>query len=165
MAALAAGTEAPGFILPQAGGGEASLADALRRGPVVLAFFKVSCPTCQYTFPFLERLYRAYPREKVAVLGVSQDAEEGTLHFLREYGVTFPVLLDDTATYPVSNAYGLAYVPAVFLISPAGKVDLASEGWFRPEFEELNARLASALAVKPAALLAAGEDVLHAKAG
>ena len=70
MAALTVGTKAPDFSLPIIGeGGKFSLQDALQQGPVLLAFFKVSCPTCQYTFPFLERIHRAHGDKKVAIVG------------------------------------------------------------------------------------------------
>ena len=59
MATLKAGTSAPDFTLPTIDGKKFSLRDALARGPVLAAFFKVSCPTCQYAFPFLERIYKA----------------------------------------------------------------------------------------------------------
>ena len=60
MAALATGTKAPDFDLKTLDGKRFSLGEELASGPVVLAFFKVSCPTCQYAFPFLERLHKAY---------------------------------------------------------------------------------------------------------
>ena len=60
MAALTAGTSAPDFKLQTMDGSHFSLSDALTRGPVVAAFFKVSCPVCQYAFPFLERIYKAH---------------------------------------------------------------------------------------------------------
>lgn len=165
MAAISPGKRAPEFTLPALAGGSVALQEALRRGPVVAAFFKVSCPTCQYTFPFLERLFRAYPGGKVTLVGIVQDPPEHAREFARQYGITFPVLLDDTSSYPVSNAYGLTYVPTVFYISPQGVVELTSEGWFRPEFEDLNARVAAAAGSPPAAIFASGEDVLHSKAG
>ena len=49
---------APQFDLPGLAGDRTSLPDLLVSGPVLLAFFKVTCPTCQLTFPFLERLHR-----------------------------------------------------------------------------------------------------------
>jgi peroxiredoxin len=52
MAALASGTKAPEFDLKTLEGKRFSFADELTHGPVVLAFFKVSCPTCQYALPF-----------------------------------------------------------------------------------------------------------------
>src|SRR5207245_7768002 len=83
----------------------------LSRGPVVAAFFKISCPICQYAFPFLERIYKAYGKKNVSIIGISQNNKKDTAGFLREFGITFPILLDDTNTYPVSNAYGLTNVP------------------------------------------------------
>ena len=56
MAALPAGSKAPAFALQSTDGKRLNLADALKKGPVVAAFFKASCPTCQFTAPFLERL-------------------------------------------------------------------------------------------------------------
>ena len=96
---------------PACDGGNFSLQAALKQGPVLAAFFKVSCPVCQYTFPFLERLYQAHGDKKITIVGISQNNQRDTAAFLKEYGVTFPVLLDDPNGYAVSNAYGLTNVP------------------------------------------------------
>src|SRR5689334_14241004 len=101
MAALVIGAKAPEFELNTDKGKKFSLTDELRRGPVVLAFFKVSCPTCQYALPFLERLYKAYGGKGVTLVGVSQNDTNDTAAFAKQYGITFPILLDDTNTYPV----------------------------------------------------------------
>jgi peroxiredoxin len=165
MPVLSPPARAPEFELPAVGGPRLALAAMLRRGPVVAVFFKDSCPTCQFTLPFLERLYRAYPREKVAFAGISQDSPERTAAFLREYGITFPVLLDDTRTYPVANAYGVQYVPTILLIAPGGGIEFTSEGWMRKEMEDLNARLARATGAPPAPLFLPGEKVPDFKGG
>src|SRR5882724_13035811 len=107
MAALTTGKTAPDFSLPAMDGSTFSLTEALAKGPVVAAFFKISCPICQYAFPFLERIYKAYGKKNVSIIGISQNNKKDTAGFLREFGITFPILLDDTNTYPVSNAYGL----------------------------------------------------------
>ena len=60
MAALTAGTKAPDFELIAMDGKRFSLQEELTHRPVVLAFFKGSCPVCQYAFPFLDRLSKAY---------------------------------------------------------------------------------------------------------
>ena len=96
MAALAAGTKAPDFELKTLDGKQFSLSDELARGPVVLVFFKVSCPTCQYAFPFFERLHKAYGHKGVTLVGISQNDAKDTAAFNKEFGITFPVLLDDT---------------------------------------------------------------------
>jgi len=138
MAALTAGTSAPDFMLQTMDGKQFSLRDALARGPVVAAFFKVSCPVCQYTFPFLERVYKAHRGENVTIVGISQNEKKDTAAFAKEYGVTFPILLDDMKTYPVSNAYGLTNVPTVFWIAHDGEIEISSVGWERKEIEEIN---------------------------
>jgi peroxiredoxin len=111
MAALTAGTKAPDFELKAMDGKRFSLQEELTHRPVVLAFFKGSCPVCQYAFPFLDRLSKAYGRQNVTLVGVSQDNPQATSAFMKEFGVTFPVLLDIPGQYPVSNAYGLTNVP------------------------------------------------------
>jgi len=142
MAALTAGTSAPDFKLQTMDGKQFSLRDALARGPVVAAFFKISCPVCQYTFPFLERIHKAHRGENVTIVGISQNEKKDTAAFAKEYGVTFPILLDDTKTYPVSNAYGLTNVPTVFWIAQDGEIEISSVGWERKEIEEINRKAA-----------------------
>ena len=56
--------------------------------------------------------------------------------------MTFPILLDDTKTYPVSNAYGLTNVPTVFWIAQDGEIEISSVGWERKEIEEINRKAA-----------------------
>src|SRR5215475_7946187 len=128
MTNIAAGNLAPGFTLKSLDGKDYSLGKLLRRGPVVLAFFKVSCPVCQFTFPFIERLYKRYGSDDVSFLGVSQDNAAQTKDFAKQFGVTFPVLIDEK-DYPVSNGYGLTMVPTLFLIDSEGRVRVSCMGF------------------------------------
>ena len=164
MTALNAGKNAPAVSLPTLDGKKFSLDEALRRGPVVLAFFKVTCPVCQFTFPYLERIHQAH-HAKASIVGVCQNPKKDAAAFAREYGITFPVLLDDPSRYPASNAYGINYVPSIFLISPAGEIQLSSVGWSRADLEDLNRRLAEAASVAAAPLFRKGEDVPASKSG
>jgi len=165
MAALTAGTSAPDFKLHTMDGREFSLRDALIRGPVVAAFFKISCPVCQYTFPFLERIYKAHGGKSVTIVGVSQNEKKDTAAFVKEFGVTFPILLDETDTYPVSNAYGLTNVPTVFWIAPDGEIEISSAGWERKEIEEINQRAAKIAGESLRPLFHADENVPDFRAG
>jgi peroxiredoxin len=165
MAALTAGTKAPQFELKAMDGQQFSLQEELSHRPVVLAFFKASCPTCQYAFPFLERLHKAYGQKGVKLLGVSQNNAKDTAGFTKEFGVTFPVLLDDTEKYPVSNAYGLTNVPTIFWIGQDGEIEVSSVGWLKADFEEINRRMADAGKIPPAMVFKAGEDVRDFRAG
>ena len=60
MTALAAGTKVPDVELKTMDGKKFSLQAQLARGPVVVVFFKVSCPTCQYVLPMFERLHQEH---------------------------------------------------------------------------------------------------------
>ena len=165
MDALTAGTKAPDFELTAMDGKKFVLHDKLARGPLVLAFFKVSCPTCQYAFPFLDRLERAYGHNGFRIIGVSQNNPKETSAFIKEFGVTFPVLLDDTEKYPVSNAYGLTNVPTVFWIAQDGGIELSSVGWVKADFEEISRKMAESLHWAPAVMFKPGEDVRDFRAG
>jgi peroxiredoxin len=165
MPALPVGKAAPDFTLKTLDGKQFSLKDALRRGPVVLAFFKVSCPTCQYALPFYERLFKAYKNQQVTLVGVSQNDAKDTAAFAREFGVTFPLLLDDTRSYPVSNAYGLTNVPTILWIGRDGEIEISSIGWSKPDFEKINQQLAEATRLVAAPLYQPGEDVPDYRAG
>jgi peroxiredoxin len=165
MPALANGAKAPDFELKTLDGKPFSLRNALTRGPVVLAFYKVSCPTCQYAFPFLERLHQAYGANGVSLVGVSQNSGKDTAAFNKEFGVTFPVLLDDTDSYPVSNAYGLTNVPTIFWIAQDGEIEVSSVAWVKADFEQINRKMAEAGKSAPAVLFKPGEDVRDFRAG
>src|SRR5256885_8452011 len=146
MPALTAGSKAPDISLRTTQGENFSLASSLKAGPVVLAFFKVSCPVCQMAFPFFERLHQAYRGKNVSVVGISQDSAQDTAAFAKQFGLTFPLALDNTKTYPASNAYGLTNVPTLFLVDPKGEIEVSSVGWSRDELEDVSRRLANAYA-------------------
>ena len=79
--------------------------------------------------------------------------------------MTFPVLLDDRETYPVSNAYGLTNVPTVFWIAPDGEIEISSVGWVKADFAEVNRKMAEAQEISPASVFRPGEDVRDFRAG
>src|SRR5579863_4298468 len=165
MAALTAGKSAPDFTLQTMDGKQFSLRDALTRAPVVVAFFKISCPVCQYTFPFLERIYKAHGEKNVTIVGISQNEKKDTAAFVKEYGLTFPMLLDDTKSYPVSNAYGLTNVPSIFWIAQDGEIEISSVGWVKADFEQINRKMAETGKIPAASVFKAGEDVRDFRAG
>lgn len=165
MVTLSAGASAPDFTLPTMHGQQISLHQALQKGPVVLAFFKVSCPVCQYAFPFFERMYQANRDAKVSFLGVSQDDAKKTQAFLKQFGVTFPVALDDPSNYAVSNAYGLTNVPTLFYVSPAGEIEIASVSWSKIDVEAVNRKLAEQRRQPAPTLWHRGEDIREFRAG
>jgi peroxiredoxin len=142
------------------------LADLRQKGPVVVAFFKISCPVCQFTFPFLQRLYERYGSDDVTNLGISQDDAKATAKFAKEYGTTFPMALDQKEKgYPASNAYGLSNVPTISLIDPDGAVRVSSMGFVKKDLEQIAANLAERRRIAPAALFRTNEAVPENRPG
>lgn len=155
---------APAFDLKGAEGRSHSLATALERGPVLIVFFKVSCPTCQYAFPFLERLHRQFGSRGAAVWGVSQDSARDSLAFAREFGITFPLLIDDHP-YEVSDRYGVQFTPTLFLVGRDGKIEVAGDGFSKADLLEIQKRLAAELSLTPEPLFLPAEHVPEFKPG
>ena len=141
---LAAGKSAPDVSLEDLAGGRWSLADALKKGPVLLAFFKISCPTCQLTFPFLQRLADGGGKGAPQLVAVSQDDAAGTAQFHKRFNLSMRTAIDKPRTYPASNAYGISHVPSLFLIEPDGRISVAVEGFSKAHLEKLGERFGAA---------------------
>ena len=106
---LQTGARAPEFRLARLDGGETSLHDLIANGPVLLAFFKISCPVCQMTFPFLERIHIA---GTLPIYGVSQNDEEDT----RDFNAA-----SASPSLPCSTARRTTSPPATPSASPASR--------------------------------------------
>jgi peroxiredoxin len=141
MAALGSGKKAPEFRLSLVNGGEFRLDQALEKGPVVLVFLKISCPVCQFALPYLERIHEAARGKHVSIVGVSQNNLKDTQFFNRQYGITFPVALDDPKAYAVSNAYGITNVPTIFYVGQDGTIEISSVGWAKNDVLEIARRV------------------------
>lgn len=136
------GVAGPAFRLRNLAGGETSLSELTSKGPVLLAFFKVSCPTCQLAFPYLERLKDG----KLPVVGISQDDSSDTREFLEEFHLSMPMLLDEKRNgYAASNAYGISTVPSLFQVEADGTISHAWNGWSKSDMRELGERAGNEL--------------------
>ena len=161
---LTAGRSAPNWELSSTDGKQYSLKDGLAKEPVVLAFFKVECPICQFTFPFLERLSQQLKTHGVQIWGISQDDQRATQRFAKEYGITLPLLIDDYP-YETSRNYRLEYVPSVFLIGPDRKISIASEGFSKADLLAIQKALAQQHAVVPPELFQPHERIPEYRPG
>lgn len=136
---LAEGATAPDFELQSAISGESK---GLRRSllasgnPVLLAFFKISCPVCQFAFPFLQRIAGS---ASLTIVGISQDDAHGTSEFNEELGISLESLIDPRP-YRVSSSYRISNVPSMFLVEPDGKISHSVIGFSKAAFEEFGRR-------------------------
>jgi len=165
---LAEGSLAPSTRFRTPDGGSLSTAEVLAAGkgrPVLLAFFKTSCPTCRLTWPYLQRLHTAYGGRGVRVVGVSQnDAETSREYYAENGGATFDLLLDPEPTFVASNAFAVESVPHLVLLAPGGTIEDTFAGWSRARMEALGARFA-AKDLPPIPVVPPGDPVRDFAAG
>ncbi|MFT3882169.1 MAG: redoxin domain-containing protein [Gemmatales bacterium] len=87
----------PNFVLPDAAGKQAALADYADAKVVVLVFMGTKCPVSNALVPDLNDLQKRYGDKKVQVVGINanpSDSAEAIAKHVKEYGINFPVLVD-----------------------------------------------------------------------
>ncbi len=168
-AALVPGTPAPAAVFVRPEGGTTATADLLAGAdglPLLLAFFKTSCPTCRLAWPYLQRLHGAYGGTAVRVVGVSQNGIEESRRFFEEWGkATFDLVADPEPRFAASNAFHVEAVPHLALISPAGILEEILAGWSKAKMEALGERLALARSLARVPVVPPGDPVAAFQAG
>jgi len=95
-----------------------------RGEPVLVHFWATWCPVCAMEQGSIDALARDYPVLTVAMQ--SGDARTIT-RYLEEEGVNYPVLPDPEGN--LARRYGVAAVPATFVLNGAGEVRFATVGY------------------------------------
>jgi peroxiredoxin len=113
---------APDFSLDTLDGRQITLSE-LRGDPVVVNLWASWCPPCRAEMPAIQEVYdrnRARGLQVLAVNMTYQDSSNAAAEFVREYGLTFPVLLDTTGV--VGNGYQMRALPSTFFIDGEGVI-------------------------------------------
>ena len=113
---------------------------------LLFVFWKKSCGTCQFTFPFLQRLHEQYAGEGFKVWGISQEDAKDTLGFVKEYGAEFPQLIDEGLE--LTEQYGLLSVPSMYLVDETRTILRHVPAFVKDELNAI-AKLASERTGKP----------------
>jgi len=122
------GKVAPDFALRSLDGDTVHLSD-FRGRPVWINFWAPWCPPCCNEMPRLEGVYLTHKADGLVVLGVAvRDSEAHVRAFVREIGVTYPIVLDEPGD--VAGTYRAFALPVQYWVDPDGVV----RGW---EFGEL----------------------------
>ncbi|MFC3039408.1 redoxin domain-containing protein [Virgibacillus xinjiangensis] len=120
------GNQAPDFTLQRLNGEEIELSE-LRGQRVMLNFWATWCPPCRAEMPDMEEFYQ---NENVVVLAVNltetESSRQGVEDFVEEYGLSFPVLLDEDTV--VANAYAIQPVPTTYMIDSNGVIQYKAFG-------------------------------------
>ncbi|MEE8326612.1 MAG: TlpA disulfide reductase family protein [candidate division NC10 bacterium] len=136
---------APDFTLPDLEGNQISLSTYKGR-VVLLNFWATWCPPCRLEMPTMEKAYRKYRDKGFEVVAVSVDAgpKSSVKSFLREFGLSFQVLLDpDMETLRAYRGFSL---PMTVVIDRQGVIrsrELGYRDWSDGESTKLFQRLLS----------------------
>lgn len=115
------GYPAPDFTLTDFDGNTVKLSE-LKGKPVVLNFWASWCGPCKQEMPDLQAIYDQY-KDQAVFYGVNltmQDSEDKARQFVKEMGLTFPMLLDKTGE--PSQEYRIFTVPTTYAIDRDGVI-------------------------------------------
>lgn len=116
------GSEAPDFSVKDLDGKKISLS-SLRGKPVVLNVWAPWCPPCRAEMPNLQAVYKSQGSAAggFELLAFATQSDLSTVTaFVKEFGVTFPVLMDAENT--VTDLYQVGPIPTSYFIDKDGIV-------------------------------------------
>lgn len=117
-----AGFTAPDFTLNTPTGESYTLSE-LRGQAVLVNLWATWCPPCRAEMPTIEKVYQEYKDQGFIVLAIDmtyQDDPFAIVPFAQQYGLTFPILLEETGD--VASAYQLRSLPSSYFINRAGVI-------------------------------------------
>ena len=109
------GKLAPNFQLTDITGKPVSLSD-FRGKPVLLNFWATWCGGCRFEMPFIQEVYNRRSEHGVVILSINiGESPSSVENFVREYNLSFPVLLDREGK--VAEKYNVRSFPTYFVDS------------------------------------------------
>ncbi len=120
---LKEGERAPDFELVDLDGKVVKLSD-YKGKPIFLNFWASWCGPCKAEMPHMVKLYEAKKEMGFEILAInattSEKNKENVKRFITEYGLTFPIPLDEKGT--VTHQYGIIGFPTSFFIDSDGVI-------------------------------------------
>jgi hypothetical protein len=129
----------PKVSLPDLDGTSRPVIEAPPGARTLVAVGHSDCGTTRLLLPYVQRMHERRGPGSSVVLVLQDDAATARA-LLSDLDVDLPVRLEPEP-YPLSSELGLATVPTLFLVSSAGLIERASEGFQRAAIEDLAQRL------------------------
>lgn len=136
----------------------------LPAGQTLYVVFKTTCPVCELTWPYLDRIRRAAEGGGLRVVAVSQDPPTPTRDFGRRLQTEIETVYDPEP-WAASDALGVTNVPTLFRVEPDGEIAETVVGFDRARLEALALRASELAGRAPAALFQPHERVPAFKPG
>lgn len=139
---LKVGDQAPDFQVGDLSGVVFSMKTTLNANKGVLIFFwSIFCEPCKAELPIIQNLSKTYKEKGIEFVGVSIDGspmKDAISAFVKQEDYGFLALIDELnpdESFKVSDPYGVAGTPTVYIIDSEGVVRFAKVG--RATEEEL----------------------------
>ena len=99
---------------------------------ILLHFWADWCASCREEFYTLQNVYDAIKDHDATVIGVNVgQTKEHVKELIDEYGVTFPMLRDESKT--ITEKYHVVGLPMNFFIEKTGKIHRVVTGWMNKD--------------------------------
>ncbi|MET4255097.1 peroxiredoxin [Bradyrhizobium sp. S3.12.5] len=110
-----AGDVAPSFSLKDPDGNVVNSGDLLRRGPLILSFYRgVWCPYCNMELQALEAFKPEFDRYGASLIAISPQTAPNSRKSVRQNKLSFPILSDVKGN--VGSAFGLRFHLPEYLV-------------------------------------------------
>ena len=133
---LAEGNLAPDFTITTVDGQDLALSD-LRDKVVLLNFWGTWCGPCRREMPEFQKAYEEWGEEGLLILAIAyNDTEAAIRDFRDEFGLTFPLALDDSGE--INDSYAVQTRPSTYIIGRDGLIRTKHFGIMtEPQLQEL----------------------------
>jgi thiol-disulfide isomerase/thioredoxin len=132
---LKVGEIAPDFSVMDMGGANFNLKEALGAKKGMLIFFwSIFCEPCKEELPIIQELADVYQAQDVDFVGVAIDGgpmKEAINGYITQEGYSFKPLIDELnpdESFKISDPYGVAGTPTLYIIDKDGVVKFAKVG-------------------------------------
>lgn len=127
---LKVGTQAPNFELPTPEGKKVQLSD-FKGKYVLIGFWASWCPDCRRISPNVEAIAKEYQGKDLTVVAVSFDIDkEAWVKYINRNGAPINEVhvseLKKMKESAVAKAFGVQWIPSLYLLDKDGKVLLAT---------------------------------------
>ncbi len=133
MKLLPEGLQAPVFKVKDTNGEDYDFAEHAGTRPFIIVFWSIFCEPCREEMPIIEQVYSQFKSKGLEVLAVNLDGApflEGIKGYIKQYGYSFTVLLDelDGDTFRIADPYQVAGTPVLYLVDGKGQIYIGHLG-------------------------------------
>ena len=112
--------------------GESKKLSDYKGNRIILNMWATWCPPCRAEMPDMQRFYDKYTDENVVILGInltsSEKNQENITGFIDEFGISFPILLDEKNS--VADRFQAVSIPTSYMIDSRGVIQHKNRGTY-----------------------------------